>query len=103
MKVLPRDAKIGATVEHVKQLRDDITTTTSQNMKDSLTDALKPTEDRISCLEDKISQIMLLLEKAQGQREVEFEQAAAASASSASTSSGPRRRGSRSTPRVPGE
>lgn len=93
---------MGATVEHIKQLRDDITTTTTQNMKDSLKDALKPTEDRMRSLEDKLSQITRLLQDAQGQREAELGQAAAP-IGSAPTISGPRRRGSRTEPRAPGE
>lgn len=76
LKVLPRDAKIGATVEHVKQLRDDITTTTVQNIQDSLKDALQPTEDRMTSLEDKLSKVMRLLESAQRKRETEWAQTA---------------------------
>lgn len=93
---------MGATVEHVKQLRDDITTTTTQNMKDSMKDALKPTEDRLRCLEDKLSQITRLLENAQGQREAEWGQAKM-SVDSAPAISEPRRLDSRSDSRVPGE
>ena len=36
LQMLPRDAKMGTTVEHVKLLRDDITTTNAQNLRDAL-------------------------------------------------------------------
>lgn len=54
-KVLPRDAKLGTTVEHVKQLRDDIASTTSQTLKDHSRAAQKTAEERATRIEARLS------------------------------------------------
>lgn len=66
MQVLPRDAKMGTTVEHVKQLRDDITSTTAQSFRDTLRETGKTTEDRAARLETRMSSIEMQLAKIAG-------------------------------------
>ena len=67
--MLPRDAKMGTTVEHVKLLRDDITTTNAQNLRDALKETNKVSDDRamrlearMSSLESSLSKVVALLE-----------------------------------------
>lgn len=62
-QVLPRDAKMGTTVEHVKQLRDDITTTTAQSFRDTFRESDKISEDRAARLEARMSSLEMHLAK----------------------------------------
>lgn len=62
-QVLPRDAKMGTTVEHVKQLRDDITITTAQSFRDSFRESDKVSEDRAARLEARMSSLEMHLAK----------------------------------------
>lgn len=74
-QVLPRDAKTGTTVEHVKQLRDDITSTTAQTFRDTIGEAdqlaqerAARLETRLTALEANVAKIKTLLETAVGAR-----------------------------------
>lgn len=62
-QVLPRDAKMGTTVEHVKQLRDDITTTTAQSFRETFRESDKVSEDRSARLEARMSSLEMHLAK----------------------------------------
>lgn len=62
-QVLPRDAKMGTTVEHVKQLRDDITTTTAQSFRDTFLESDKVSEDRAARLEARMGSLEVHLAK----------------------------------------
>lgn len=62
-QVLPRDAKMGTTVEHVKQLRDDITTTTAQSFRETFRESDKVSEDRAARLEARMSSLEMHLAK----------------------------------------
>lgn len=109
LQVLPRDAKLGTTVEHVKQLRDDITSTTANSFKESMKDATKQADDRalrlearMGSLEITLSKIRLMLESAQVQGGVARERGAG-SASNESTVSGSRSTGSHGGSQASGE
>lgn len=54
---------MGTTVEHVKQLRDDITTTTAQSFRDTFRESDKVSEDRAARLEARMSSLELHLAK----------------------------------------
>eukprot|EP00903_Cladosiphon_okamuranus_P009603 g9141.t1 len=62
-QVLPRDVKMGTTVEHVKQLRDDITTTTAQSFRETFRESDKVSEDRAARLEARMSSLEMHLAK----------------------------------------
>lgn len=54
---------MGTTVEHVKQLRDDITSTTAQSFRDTFRESDKVSEDRAARLEARMSSLEMHLAK----------------------------------------
>lgn len=54
---------MGTTVEHVKQLRDDITSTTAFNLRESLLEVAKLTDERSMRLEARMSSLEINLSK----------------------------------------
>lgn len=68
-KVLPRDTKLGTTVVHVKQLRDDITSTTDQALKDSWRSTHKAAEERAARIEARLNSLEVSAEMLAHSRE----------------------------------
>ncbi|CAM9514524.1 unnamed protein product [Pylaiella littoralis] len=56
-QVLLRNAKMATTVEHVKQLRDDITIATQQSIRDTFVDSEKIADDRAARLESRMDSL----------------------------------------------